>query len=98
MFALGRMRGMAGETALLTGHRGMLERNVLALLFMAFKTESVHLSQLKLRVLGSMRGMAGQTFPLFKRTMLHSTPRFKLCNIVAVVAELTSGLRGRKGF
>ena len=56
---LGDVRGMTGETSLTADHRGMLERDILALLFMTIKTESIHPFQLKLWVLGSMGIMAG---------------------------------------
>jgi hypothetical protein len=54
MFVLGSMGRVTGKTSLLIGHRGMLERDLLALLFMAIDAEVIHSFLFEFRVLGSM--------------------------------------------
>ena len=58
IFVFGSMRGMAGKASLFTDDRGMVERDLLTLLFMAIKTENIYFFENKLRVLGSMGVMA----------------------------------------
>lgn len=92
------MRGMAGKTPLLTRHRGMLERDLLALFFVAIDAEAVHPFLFEPRMLGRMRGVAGQTLAFLKRVMLDRPARFQLRSIVTIVAELTPCFRSGKRF
>jgi hypothetical protein len=61
------MRWVARKAPLLTGDRGMLDSNFLALLFMTLKTEAVPFFEDKLLVLRSMGEMTGLAYPFFER-------------------------------
>ncbi len=96
MFVLGGVRGMTGETPFLIGHRGMFERNLLALLFMAINAEVIRPFLFEFRVFGSMRVVAGQTFTFFKWVMFYRSATFQLRSIMAIITELTSCFVGAK--
>ncbi len=78
ILVLRRMGPMAGKTSLFTRHGGMLEGDVLSLLFMAVKTELVQLFRLKLWALGGMGVVACQTLPFLKGAVFHAAARLKL--------------------
>ncbi len=59
MFVLGRVRRVTGKTPFLIGHRRVLERDLLALLFMAIDAEVIHSFLFEFWVLGSMGAVTG---------------------------------------
>ncbi len=87
---------MTGKTPLLIGHRGMLERDLLTLLFMAIDAEVIRPFLFEFLVFGSMRVVAGQTFTFFKRVMFYRPATFELRSIMTIIAELTSCFVGAK--
>lgn len=97
IFVLRGVGGVARKASLLTDHRGVIERDPLAFLFVAVEAESIDRLEDKLRVLRRMGLMAGVAHSFFKGGVVHRPSALQLGRVMTIVAKLASCLGGRKG-